>query len=918
MGLTPGTRLGVYEVTARLGAGGMGEVYRARDTTLHRDVALKVVSAEFAADRERLARFEREAQVLASLNHPHIAAIYGLEQANGTRAIVMELVDGPTLADRIAQGALPLEDTLPIARQIAEALEAAHEQGIVHRDLKPANIKVREDGTVKVLDFGLAKALDPAPGSGATAALANSPTITSPAAMTGIGVILGTAAYMSPEQARGKLVDARSDIWAFGCVVFEMLTAQRAFQGDDVTDTIVAVVSKEPEWAALPAAAAPVRPLLGRCLRKNPRQRLQAIGDARIQIDDLTNGTSDTTRAPEGAASGRFRPVSIAALAGAAAIAALATWGLTRPAPPAPLLPSRFEIVPPRLQSLSPSSDRDIAISPDGRYIVYRGGPGGTGQAQLVIRAVDRLEARTFPGITTARQPFFSPDSQWVAFFDGPALKKVSIAGGAPITICQVQGQSRGASWGDDNSIVFGTTDTATGLFRVSASGGELAELTTPDPAKGEPDHWYPSVLPGGRGVLFTITARNAASRAQVAVLDPKTGQHKTLTRGSQAEFVQGGHLLYVASETLHAVRFDLERLEVLGDPVPLVDGVWTAGGGAANYGVSRLGTLVYVPAGTQAPRSLVWVDRKGKETPISAPARVYNEPRLSPDGTRVALTTLDQENDIYVWDLAREGLTRLTFGPSLEAHAVWTSDGQRIVYSSTRTGAAGVSNLFAQAADGSGAIERLTTGQNFQRPSFIAPDGMDIVGYEQSPTTAGDIVRFPLGNPASRAVSGPDSDSSSTQVEALIRTVFTESNPAISPDGRYLAYQSNESGPFEIYVRPFPKVNDGRWQVSTAGGTSPLWARDGRELFYLDLANALTAAPVHTSGAGFIARNPARVLDGAYAEAQGYERPYDVSPDGRRFLMIKELAGGQDAKPAGLVVVLNWFDELRQRLPVQ
>jgi serine/threonine-protein kinase len=344
---------------------------------------------------------------------------------------------------------------------------------------------------------------------------------------------------------------------------------------------------------------------------------------------------------------------------------------------------------------------------------------------------------------------------------------------------------------------------------------------------------------------------------------------------------------------------------------------VWTAGGGAANYGVSRFGTLVYVPAGTPAPRSLVWVDRQGKETPISAPARVYDEPRLSPDGTRVAITTLDQENDIYVWDLAREGLTRLTFGPTFEAHAVWTSDGQRIVHSSTRTGAAGVSNLFAQAADGSGGVERLTTGRNFQRPSFIAPDGTGILGFEQSPTTAGDIVWFRLGNPASRSVSDPASDSSSTQVEALIRTPFTESNPEISPDGRYLAYQSNESGPFEIYVRPFPKVNDGRWQVSTAGGTSPLWAKDGRELFYLDLANRLTAAPVQTSGARFVAGNPARVLDAAYADTSVYERAYDASPDGQRFLMMKELAGDPNANPAGRVVVLNWFEELKQRVPV-
>jgi Tol biopolymer transport system component/tRNA A-37 threonylcarbamoyl transferase component Bud32 len=906
--LSAGTRIGPYEIVALLGVGGMGEVYRARDPKLNRDVAIKVLLPAVANDPERLDRFGREAQVLASLNHPNIAQIYGIEDANGVRALVMELVEGPTLADRIAQGAIAIDESLPIAKQIAEALEAAHEQGIIHRDLKPANIKVRADGTVKVLDFGLAKALDPA--GSASAEAANSPTLSMQA--TAAGVILGTAAYMAPEQARGRVVDKRADIWAFGCVLYEMLTGGRAFGGDDVTDTIVAVVSKEPDWQTLPAAAAGARPLLARCLKKDRKQRLQAIGDARIEIEELIGGTSEegATRA-RAMPSRRATPGTIAALAVVAAMAALVTWALTRPGPPASLLPSRFEIVPPPAQSLARGSDRDIAISPDGRYIVYRGGVGG---AQLIVRAVDRLDAQPVSSGSNARQPFFSPDSQWIGFFEGRTLKKVAIAGGAAITICQTA-LTRGASWGDDNSIVFATTDTTRGLLKVSAGGGEPAVLTTPDRAKGETNHWYPSVLPGGRGVLFTITARNAAASAQVAVLDLKTGQHKTLTRGSQAEYVEGGHLLYVADGTLHAVRFDLDRLELLGDPVPAVDGVWTAGGGAANYGVSRAGTLVYVPAGTQTQRSLVWVDRKGNETPIPVPLRVYEDPRLSPDGTVLALTISDQENDIYLLDLAREtlALRRLTFGPSIDAHPVWTPDGHRIVFGSQRP-VGNVSHLFVQAADGSGTAERLTTGQYWQTPYSITPDGTHIVAAENTATTASDIVWFPLRRPTRPSGSGPVSDSISSQVEPLIRTASLESHPAISPDGRYVAYQSNESGRNEIYVRPFPRVDEGQWQPSSGGGTVPVWARNGRELFYLDPSDRLTAVPVQASATKFTWGNPARVLDTAYASSGSVWRSYDVSPDGQRFLMIKENVAGEPTR-AVIVVVLNWFEELKAKL---
>jgi hypothetical protein len=912
MPLSNSTRLGSYEILCALGAGGMGEVYRARDTRLDRDVAIKILPEAFAADAERVARFQREAKVLASLNHPHIAAIYGLEDAAGVKALVMELVEGPTLADRIAAGAIPLEEALPIARQIAEALEAAHEKGIIHRDLKPANIKVRADATVKVLDFGLAKAFEPSGSSSPN--VTASPTISIYA--TKASVILGTAAYMAPEQARGRVVDTRADIWAFGCVLYEMVTGTRAFNSDDVTDTIVAVVSKEPDWQALPAAASRLRPLLARCLRKHAKQRLQAIGDARIQIEELISTSEGVaaTGAPVTAPSRRVAPAATAALVAGVLMGALLMWALTRPAPPNRMLTSRFEIVPPPAQSLAmQGADRDIAISPDGQYIVYR---ADAGLAQLVVRAIDRLEAHPLPEITNARLPFFSADSRWIAFFDGAGLKKVPITGGSAITILKKYIVPRGASWGDDNSIVFATNDTSSGLLRVPASGGAPTVLTRPDAANGEKNHWRPSLLPGGRGVLFTITALNPEEPAQVAVLDMKTGKRKTLIRGgSQAEYVHTGHLVYMAAGTLHAVRFDLGRLEVLGDPVPVVDDVWMSSAtGAVNYATSRPGTLVYVPAsGARRPRSLVWVDRKGQQTAMRTLPRMYAEPRLSPDGTRLALTIGDQERDVWIWDIVGERLTRLTFDPGIDERPVWTADGRRIVFASAR---AGPLSLFMQAADGTGAVERLTTGTEVSgpAPAFVAPDGSGVVGSVITPKTNGDVVWFPLKGPASRST--PGSGASLSGVEPLVRTTAIEFNPDVSPDGRYIAYQSNESGRDEIYVKPFPRVNDGRWEVSTDGGTRPVWARNGRELFYVDLANTLTTVPVRTSGPTFAAGNPAKLFETASAGSLTSPRDYDVAPDGQRFVMIKENAGDRNTRPAGMVVVQNWTEELKAKVP--
>ncbi len=917
MALTPGTRLGVYEVTAQIGAGGMGEVYRATDSNLKRSVAIKVLPASVAGDADRLARFQREAEVLAALNHPNIAAIYGLEKAPDFTALVMELVEGDDLSQRIARGAIPIDEALPIARQIADALEAAHEQGIVHRDLKPANIKVRADGTVKVLDFGLAKAMDPAGASSANAM--NSPTLSMHA--TQAGIILGTAAYMAPEQARGKTVDKRADIWAFGVVLYEMLTGLRAFPGEDITDTIVSVVSKEPDWSALPAATTVgLRRLLGRCLKKEPKVRLQAIGEARVQIDELISGAPDempTAVVAQPASAPRRRSVVVASmmLFVGAAVAAIATWALTRTAP-AKLQPVRFALVPPVAQQLRVhGSDRDLVLSADGTHLVYAAGIEG----QLMVRAIDQLDAVPLRGITGVRHPFLSPDGRWVGFFTGAGgeIRKVSIAGGPALALCSIGGAPRGASWGPDDTIVFATSDASTGLLRVSAAGGEPKVLTTPDTAHGEVDHLFPSVLPNGRAVLFTITASGPIETAQVAVLDLTTGHYKTLIHGgSQAEYVEPGYLVYAVAGTLRAVRFDPVTLEVVNDPVPVVQSVTTLNTGAAEFSVSRTGALVYLPGGaTTATRSLVWVTRQGHENPIAAaPPRTYSQLRLSPDGTRVAVYINDQQDDIWIYDLARQTLARLTDAPGPDQYPVWTPDSRRIIFGSGRAGA---TNLFWQAADNTGTVTRLTTSPNAQFPTSISLDGTRLIVRESVPKTGVDLQVLAM-DPS--APLGPDPatppGASPRQTEPLVHTTFVEDNGELSPDGHWLAYQSNESGRYEISVRPFPNVDSGHWTISTTGGTKPLWARSGKELYYLTLDGALMALPIQSTLA-FSPGTPTKLFDTRYYAAAN-ARTYDVSRDGQTFLMIKAAGDDPTSTPTGIVVVLNWVEELKARVPTK
>jgi Tol biopolymer transport system component len=904
MPLSAGTRLGSYQILSALGAGGMGEVYRARDTRLDRDVAIKILPEAFAADAERVARFQREAKVLASLNHPHIAAIYGLETADGVTALVMELVEGEDLAQRLTRGAIPLDEALPIAKQIAEALEAAHEQGIIHRDLKPANINVRSDGTVKVLDFGLAKALEPvaAPGADVTA----SPTITSPT-LTQRGVILGTAAYMSPEQAKGRAADKRSDMWAFGCVLYEMSTGNRAFRGDDVSDTLAAVLRGEPDWNALdPETPAAIRRLLRRCLVKDLKGRIGDASIARIEIDDVQSGAHIDDEVVQKTPGRRETLVWVSALVLVALLAAgVMAWMRGHAFVPAPRL-VRFTITLPIGYQFS-NLNRPMALSPDGTAIVY------TANQQMFLWAMNQLAPVPIHGTENAgtggvRSPFFSPDGQWIGFWQSGQLRKVSITGGAPVMLCSARTPT-GASWTAENTILYGQG--AEGIWRVSGDGGKPENVVKVDAGQSAS---APELLPRGRTILFTL-ARKELDAGQIVVQSLDTGiRQVVLERGTDARYLPTGHLAYALGSTLLAVRFDIATLKVKGGPVPLVEDVAvTPDGVLAHFAVSNEGTLVYVPRDAVAgigQRTLVWVDRQGREAPIKAPPRAYVYPRLSPDGTRIALMVADQEHDIWVWDLVREKpLTRLTFGPAFEVGVAWTPNGQSVIFSSGALPGLGPSNLFRRAADGTGPVEQLTQDTAAIGPFAVTPDGTGLIFSQRPPAggTAGDLsdlMLLPLIG--------------DRRPKPLVPTASTEAFGEVSPDGHWLAYQSNESGQFEIWVTPFPNVTTGKWQVSTGGGRQPLWARTGQELFYESMGAMMRVSP--TSRSTFAAGPPSKLFDATsffIPEVPG--RVYDITPDGRRFLMTKASRAADASLPsARFVVVQHWFEELKARVPTQ
>jgi eukaryotic-like serine/threonine-protein kinase len=890
MALIPGARLGTYEIHSALGSGGMGEVYRATDTNLGRQVAIKVLPEAFAQDPERLARFEREAKTLAALNHPNIAQIYGLEKSSGVQALVMELVEGEDLSQRIARGPIPLDEALPIAKQIAEALEAAHEQGIIHRDLKPANIKVTSTGVVKVLDFGLAKLAETEIAGASAPNMSLSPTITSPALMTGVGVLLGTAAYMSPEQAKGRAADNRSDIWAFGVVLYEMLCGAVAFPGEDLGDVLAAVVRAEPDWGRLPASTpSSVRTLLRRCLRKDKTLRLQSAGDARIEVYDALSAPDAESHVTDRVRPGAGRRSAMVFAAGGlllgGLIAGTGTWAL-RPSPAQSV--SHLAIPLPEGQRLPPLNTPVIALSSDGSQVAFIG-EGASGQ-QIYVRPFNSAEAKAVPGTEGAASLTFSPDGKWLAFSgagNGGQLMKVSLSGGAPITICNAP-NVEGVSWGDNDTVVFAATYGTRGLSKVSAGGGEPQTLTSM-PKGGdavEEAHRWPQVLPGGGAVLFTAWTRNL-DNAQVIVQRLDSSERRVVLRGgTYARYVPTGHLVFVRGATLMAVRFDVARLEAVGEPVPLAEGVLLTSEGGAQFDVSNVGSLVHVPGGLQGSgRQLVWVDRSGHEEQVGAPSRAYFTPRISPDGRKIAAAVQGANDDVWTYDTSRRTLTRSTF-EARSISPVWTPDGKRIVYRSAR---AGTLNLFARAVDGSGAEERLTTSESNQTPLSVSRDGR----WLAFGTAELDVWVTPL--------------SGDRTPRPFVRTPFAEGGGAFSPDDAWLAYHSNESGRNEVYVQPFP-AGGAKVQISRDGGSFPRWTA-GNELFFQNGTKIMFAKMV--TKPALVAGEPEVALDG-----QGYVTTagFDVSPDGKRLLMIKEAE--QAASVTRIDVVLDWFDELARLVP--
>jgi serine/threonine-protein kinase len=870
--LEPGLRFTTYEVLELIGRGGMGEVYRARDERLGRMVALKVLPREFVEDQQRLARFEREARLLASLNHPNIAAIYGLAEDGGRRALVLEYVEGTTLAARIAAGALPLREALAVATQIALALQTAHRRGIVHRDLKPTNVSVVPDGTVKILDFGLAKAT-----AGAAADITS---------LHDRGRIVGTPAYMSPEQARGGEVDQRTDVWAFGCVLYEMLTGVRAFDGDSTPDVIARVLERAPDFSLLPASTPePVRRVLRRALTRDPGRRLADLGSAVLDLEEAQHAqASPGLRRLTRAGSPALLATAIALLAAGilGGVLLVRAW---RSGPPSV---ARLAVPVPPSDVLIASVQQVAALSPDGGTVVYRASRGGA--VQLFRRALDGMQSDPLPGTENAAGPFFSPDGAWLGFDGAGTLQKVSLAGGSPVTICRAPGGAI-ASWGGD-TIVYSTA-TARMLNRVPAAGGTPEPVTLLDRAAGDLAHTFPHVMPDGRAALFTIVR---AEERLIAAVRLDTKAVTVLTSGSQPRYLAPGYLLFVQNDTMWAAPFDGRQLRITGTAVPVLEGLDTAGGSAVHFDLGADGSLMYAPRRAEVrERLVVWVDRDGVETPLQLEPRGYTRAALSPDGRLLALALSEQDNtDIWIADIGRRTMARVTRDPTTETAPLWTPDGRAIVYRSDRDGG----GLFRQAIDGRSPAQRLThSGSRFHTPHGWSPDGRSLLFTEFRSYGEQSIQMVAEGSP--------------DKPRALLTGSFAQLRPQVSPDGRWMAYQSDESGRFEIYVRPYPDVDPGKWQVSLAGGTSPRWAHNGRELFYYD-GEAFVAASIG-AGQTFSVRGHTRLF--AYAPFGGQLGPeFVVSADDLRFLMLRS-SSDTPASRLQLVLIQNWIEEMRGKL---
>jgi eukaryotic-like serine/threonine-protein kinase len=887
--LAAGTRVGPYEVISWLGAGGMGEVYRARDTALGREVALKTLPEELARQPERLARLKKEARILASLNHPGIATVHGLEESDGVPVLVMELVEGESLADRLRRGPLPLREAVRIAQEIAVALEAAHEIGVLHRDLKPANIRLAPDSRVKLIDFGLAKAVRKA------AVDSRLDTETRPHSEP--GMVMGTAPYMSPEQARGQEADRRGDIWAFGCVLYEMLTGKRAFVGATYSDTVVAVLEREPDWKALPLETPPalVR-LLRRCLQKEKDKRLHDIADARLDLEE-TLGTPATASGEENAVVAHGPGSSGWGLLGSRSFwfvvgglamgAGLWVLGTSRPLPERPVVHLAIPLSPP--ETVDNGDASAVAISPDGRQLAYVAARAG--RPLIYLRTVDRLEAKPIAGTEGGHMPFFSPDGLWLGFVvdSEGKLKKVPLSGGAPTTLCDA-GDVRGASWSADGTILFARHGTS-GLDRVSAAGGKPEVLTTLDVPRHESSHRFPEVLPGGQAVLFTVRTDETHpwDDARIEAFSLRTRARSVLITGGNNARYAAGHLIYQRAGALWAAPFDPVRLEVAGPSALVLEGVSSSAVyGSADFGVSRDGSLVYVPGKVRGTdRRVVRVNRAGKAQPLMESRGAFSTLSLSPDGRRLALTIQAANDQIWVYDLERSTLSPQTLRWENNS-AIWTPDGRHLTFSSDRERPP---SLFRQTADGSGSAERLTTSATGPTAQAWSPDGKTLVFVDGWPKF--DLWLLTL-----------DGD---RKPRPLIRGPFNESQARLSPNGRWLAYVSDESGREEVYVVPFPG-SGGRWPISTNGGSRPLWARNGRELFYRN--GDRTMAVTVSSDATFSATKPELLFE---AKAVSYLwLSYDVTPDGD-FLMIEP--GESDTPHAQINVVLNWLQEVRQRV---
>lgn len=861
--LDPGARFGPYRVVELLGRGGMGEVYRARDVRLERDVALKVLPGRWASDPGRRARLEREARVLASLRHASIAAIYHVEEHDGMMALVLEVVEGPTLAERLGLGPLDCRTATALARQLVEALDAAHQRGIVHRDLKPANVKLPPEGGVKVLDFGLARAFsnDEDAGGGLTTLEGST------------GQLFGTAAYMSPEQAMGRRVDARTDVWAFGCLLFEMLSGQRVFDATTVRSVLTQIVEREPDLSRLPAdTPEPLRRLIRRCLQKDPRTRLGYIGDAQLDLDEAIGPGNAVAPYAEAQNRGAHRAVhrpaprvtplrAIAVVAALAGVAGIAGW-IARPAP-APERTLRLALPIVDGEQFVSSFVSVLALSSDGSAAVYRAQRDGV--MQLYVRRLAATESLALPGTENGTAPFFSPDSRWLAFDRDGELMKLSFAGGPAIKVCDAPGTMVGV-WGEDDTIYF-SAGTARVLQRVPASGGTPEAITTLRPEEGEISHATPALLPGGRALLFTIFHEGGA---KVARLDLDTGAITPLLDGKQPSYLPSGHLVFARQGALWVAPFDARRGTVIGPETPAVSSVLDRGGtnGGAHFALASTGTLLYAPTQrTVSARALLWYDRDGTETVLPLEPRGISHLSLSPDGTRVALSVgTGTEHDVWTYDLRRDTLTRVTTHPDVDFVPVWSPDGRSVAFRSHRDGG----GLFLQQVDPPGEARRLTTPNGPQHtPGDFTPDGRAVLFTEFRSFRDQDIGMV---------------DIATGEISWLLTGEAAEMRPRLSPDGRWITYSADTTGRFEVYVRPFPDVGARRWQISTEGGQSPLWSRDGRELWFDD-GRALHVAEVSVVGGVLQVSRPRAAMAAANMYRDRLGPSFDLTPDGRRVL---------------------------------